>query len=191
MMPDQGLAANSPKPPDTSLQPAKGKDDADIYVGGSFLAGGSTSPIYSLDAKFQWSAEFRPLWSWGINGSIITNGDAKPPVDRTRIDPDSIKGSISFSRIQPLRHGAWTGMQYDFLPLQGEFARKFPSSNFVPAAYAKFIFKPVALGRTWLAFYPQLGFEGGSNLNRPSVLFKQPVDLTAYRGIARLLRGIR
>ncbi len=186
MRPDEGLTAASESPPDTGLQAAKGKDDADIYLFGSFLAGVSTKPIYTLDAKLHWGKDLRKGWSWGVDASILANGDAKPPADRTRIDPDSIKGSFGFTRVQSFDRGWWTGMIYDLMPAQGEFTRKYPLSNFVPAAYARFTTRPQPLGRAWVAFYPQLGFEGGTNLNRPGVLFNQPVDLSGYRGIARL-----
>jgi hypothetical protein len=135
-----------------------------------------------------------------VKSSISTNTDTKAPNDRTEVDPDAIDGSLSIEHIwtpkrppidpdQPVaatpRH-VLQGIDFDIRPLGGEFARKYPASNLMTKGYANLVLAPWKVGKDlWAALYPSAGYEIGSNLNQPSILFKQPVDLSGWNGIAR------
>jgi hypothetical protein len=141
------LTANRERPKKQDLPTAaKGKDDADIYLFGSYLAGFSTKPIYVIDAKLNWLIEItkgtpdpvtkkKPGTGWfaGVKSSISTNTDTKAPVDRTKVDPDAIDGSMSIEHMwtpkRPLinpdqptvdtsRH-VLQGIDFDIRPLAG------------------------------------------------------------------------
>jgi hypothetical protein len=196
---EPNLATNRDRPkPGSHFTPAKGKDDADIYLFGSYLAGVSTKPIYVIDAKFNWMWEItkRPPagetkriptgWLWGLKSSISSNTDTKAPVNRSKVDPDAVDGSLSIERIwTPWRHGI-SGIGMDFRPIAGEFSRKYPASDLLTKGYFTLLLTPKRVATdTWVALYPSVGYEFGHNLNTPSVLFKQPVDLSGWNAIAR------
>lgn len=220
VQPNLTASRERPKPP-THFTPAKGKDDADIYLFGSYLAGVSTKPIYVIDAKFNWMWEIKkhPVagetkaiptgWFMGVKSSISSNTDTKAPVDRSKVDPDAVDGSLSVEHIwtprrPPIdadhpdpqtggkRH-AISGIDIDFRPIAGEFSRKYPASDLLTKGYFTLLLAPKRVGTdTWIALYPSVGYEAGHNLNKPSVLFKQPVNLSDWKTIARavfIMRG--
>ncbi len=96
------LTAKRDRPKKTvALGAAKGKDDADLYLFGSYLAGFSTKPIYVIDAKLNWAPEItkgtpdpvakkKPGTGWfaGAKSSLSINTDTKAPNDRTEVDPE-------------------------------------------------------------------------------------------------------
>jgi hypothetical protein len=168
---------------------AKGKDDADLYLFGSFLAGESTKPLYMIDAKGNWMWT-KGEWDLGIKSALSTNASAQTPVDRTRIDPDSITAAFSAQRIFVWRVPGIEGLDLNLQPLGGEFSRKTTSSDIVGAAQAKLVTKPWFGPIRWVAVYPVVGYEGGHSLNQPTTLFKEKVNLTGWNGISRAVLGI-
>jgi hypothetical protein len=184
-------AAWSPAKKKAEFAAAKSKDDADLYLFGSFLAGDSTKPLFVIDAKGNWMWP-QEKWSFGINSAISTNAGAQTPVDRTRVDPDSITGAFSIQRRIDWDAPGIQGFDLNFQPIQGEFSRKTSSSDLVGSALAKLVTKPhkVFGKRRWIAAYPSAGYEGGHNLNQPSVLLKQPVNLSGWNAISRAVVGI-
>lgn len=168
---------------------------ADVSVTGSFLAAGQTKPIYKLEVL---AGLYKPRpvsWLWnfnpGINLAVEVNQNAKPPNNRTTFDPDSIIAAAALMKIVPIQKGILYGMQFDeFLP-SGEFSRSDPSSNLIFKTSAMFVLNPwhPRKQRFYGTLYPVLAYEGGKNLNRPSMLAKRPIDLTRYDGIARGVLG--
>jgi hypothetical protein len=80
-------------------------------------------------------------------------------------------------------------LKWEVQPVGGEFSRKYPASNLISGGRVRFVKVPAAQKRWGADLIPSLGFEGGKNLNKPSVLFMRPVDLHAYNAIARLRAG--
>ena len=162
---------------------ADGKDDADLYLFGSFLAGYSTKPLYTIDAKVSWAPEIRSSgYMLGVIGTLSTNADASPPVDRSRVDPDSITAALV------LRHRI-RQFSFDLHPLEGQFSRQYPASDLITSGTVKWVAPAIKRQTRAVVFYPFIGYELGKNLNKPGILFSQPVDLGKYDNIERLLLG--
>lgn len=172
---------------------AKGKSEADIYLSGTFLAGEGTRPLYALDAKIGWVPEWRnPLSSSqhprtsifaGVESSLTINSTAKPPVNRTQADPDSITADINVHFIK----SNWT---FSLFPVKGEFSRDNPDSNLVPAGTIQWAWAPKNFGkRSAIAFYPSIGIEGGRNLDKPATFDGVAANLSGYNGIFRGVIG--
>ena len=104
---------------------ANAKDDASLYAFGSVLAGPSTRAIYVIDLKADYSDEIKTSgWRWHVAATANTNTDAEPPVDKVRIDPDSITTLFSLSKRHKVRKSAWlNAYMLTFAPIQGEFER--------------------------------------------------------------------
>ena len=162
--------------------PPKGKDDADLYVFGSYLAGVGTKPLYSIDAKLNWVPEIREGYFFGIESAVLVNSGVSAPVNRTRVDPDSLSAGLSFQH-------RFDELVLDFNPVKGEFSRKFPASDVVSTAALKWARLPNLFKGGAFVFYPSAGYEVGSNLNKPALLFKEPVNLSGYNTIARGVLG--
>src|ERR1035441_470480 len=180
----RGQASTSPKPT-SFFSKADTKDAADIYLFGSFLAGNSTKPLYTIDAKLAWVPEIKESgYFFGVQSTLSTNANSNPPVDRSRIDPDSITAALA------LQH-RFSEISIDINPLRGEFSRKYPASDIVTAGTLKWISHPAYGHGQAFVFYPFVGYELGKNLNTPRMLFKQPVDLSHYDRITRGVFGAR
>ena len=165
--------------------PAKARDDADIYISGSVLAGQGTKPIYMLDAK----VNFAPPISkndlrFGIYSEIQSNANATPPNNRSTIDPDSITASATLNQLRK-------SFYWELKPAGGEFSRKYPESNFVSSGTVAWWRDSKNVAGGWFVFYPSIGFEAGKNLNKPTILFKQPADLSRYDAIARIVPTVQ
>jgi hypothetical protein len=186
-----------------ALGQAKSRDDADLYVSGTYIAGVGTKPIWGIDAKAGYSdaPEKVPVVNWlvkssppnlrfGIYGEMTTNPDTQAPVDRTQVDPDSIAAYTTlFQTVRLPQNAFFYGLKWEVQPVGGEFSRKYPASNLISGGRVRFV-KVLAAQKRWGAdLIPSLGFEGGKNLNKPGVLFMRPVDLHAYNAIARLRAG--
>ena len=177
------LQATAAAPSRSFLSSADTKDDSDIYLFGSFLAGYSTKPLYTIDAKVNWVPEIKTTGNmFGVEATLSTNSDSSPPVDRSRIDPDSITAALA------LRHRIHQ-LSLDINPLEGQFSRKYPASDLITAGTIKWVSHPVYDHGQAVVFYPFIGYELGKNLNKPSILFKQPVNLSPYDNITRALFG--
>ncbi|MDQ2844668.1 MAG: hypothetical protein M3Y72_27220, partial [Acidobacteriota bacterium] len=135
---------------------ANSKDDADLYVFGSYVAGFGTKPLYSIDAKVNWAPEVHESgYFFGIKSNILVNSGVDTSVDRTRVDPDSISAALSVQH----RFGEFA---LDIDPLEGEFSRKFPATDLITAGTLKWVGPPVPLKRAAFVFYPFAGYEDGS-----------------------------
>jgi hypothetical protein len=162
-------------PPQGLFGVARSRDDADLYLFGSYLAGASTKPLYAIDATMRWLPEIRTSgYFLGVSAMVAINSSSTPPVNRTRADPDAIAAALT------LRF-----MKRDFLfeiqPARGEFSRQYPASSFVPSAMVKWVRDPLfSTSRHAAVFYPYAGIEAGSNLNRPP-------NLTQYGTIGRFV----
>jgi hypothetical protein len=172
-------------PPEELFGIPKSRDDADLYLFGSYLAGVSTKPLYSIDAQLRWLTEIHESgYFLGISSTVAINSSASLPVDQTRADPDSIAAAMSLRFMK-------RAFLFQIDPAKGEFARQYPASSFVPSAMVKWVRDPLlSRPRHAAVFYPSAGFETGANLNQPRSLFGQPVDLSRYGAIGRfVLRG--
>ncbi|HEY2497528.1 MAG TPA: hypothetical protein VGK24_10690 [Candidatus Angelobacter sp.] len=172
-----------------ALCPPGPKDTPDISLIGSFLAGGGTNPIYSLDFTGGYIFS-NPIPGSGLypalTGKVEINQDTKPPNNRTRFDPDSITAAFALTKYDDRRVGILRGMRYQFQVPTGELSRSDPSSNVTTAALAIFDFNPWLQSPRWFGtFYPFVGMEAGRNLNRPSVIDQTPVDLSHFKSIVR------
>lgn len=181
--PPKGSTPANPHPT-TFRAPAKNRDEADLYLAGSALFGQGTKPLYMIDAKITLAP---PLHWHGVRGGVTadvqTNPGSEPPNDRSEVDPDAIKAAATLN-------GLTHSLYWELRPAGGEFARKYPASNFVSAGSIAWWpdAKPVPGG--WFVLYPSLGTELGANLNKPDKLFKQPVDFSHYDSIRRIVPGI-
>ncbi len=178
-----GISASSAPSQSTFFGGAKSKADADIYLLGTFLAGEGTKPLYTLDAKLGWVPEWRSSGIYaGLEGTLTINSSAKPPVNRTQADPDSITADINI-------HFVKSDWLFSMYPLKGEFSRKHPDSNLVPAATVQWTPIKNVGTRGAIAFYPSIGIEAGRNLMKPSTIDGQSVNLSGYNSIFRGVVG--
>jgi hypothetical protein len=174
----------------SGLKPAKDRTDADLYASGTFSAGQGTKPLYVLDMKANLVKQIsRNQTKLGVNAEVLTNTGTEVPVNRTEVDPDSIKAAITLQGLRSL-NGSFNGLFWDFRPVAGEFARKYPESNITTEGALRSTLEPQGGKKTgFFWFTPKAGYEIGHNLNKPSRLFKRPVDLQNYNVIARVLVG--
>ena len=201
--PDATLVSQAGSSGGGAVDQAKSRDDADLYLSGTYIAGVGTKPIWGIDAKAGYSAapEKFPVLKWfvsrspanlrfGIYGEMTTNPDTSAPVDRTQVDPDSISAYTTLFQTTRLPHNpVFYGMKWEVQPIGGEFSRMYPASNLISGGRIRFI-SVLANQKRWAAdLIPSPGFEGGKNLNKPGTLFGRSVDLSSYDTIARLRLG--
>ena len=166
---------------------AKGKDDASLYLFGSLLAGPATKPLYVIDTKFDYKQEIRTTGTfWHAAAAASTNTNAQPPVNKVRIDPDSITTSLLFSKTVNVNRYSVYGLDFTLSPLTGEFTRKSGVADAVASARATVTFSPI---RQMMAFYPTVGFDAGHAIKRPTKIGGQAVDLSEWGGIGRAVAG--
>lgn len=180
-----GLAKVTLAPPEELFGAAKSQEDADIYLFGSYLAGVSTKPLYSIDARIRWLPEIRDSgYFLGFSSMVAVNSSSSPPVEQTRADPDSIAAAMTLRFMK-------RSFLFEIDPARGEFARQYPASSFISSATVKWVLNPLFnTARQAIVFYPSVGFEAGANLNQPSMFYGAPVDLSRYGAIGRfVLRG--
>jgi hypothetical protein len=208
--PDMSLMASPGSQKAAALSAAKGRDDADLYASGGYIAGLGTKPIMILDIKAGYSDSLEnygkllggkssatasppakhPNLRLGFYGEFNSNVGAMPPSDRTRLDPDSVLGYTTLSQSVALKHNPLLySLKWEIQPVGGEFARSSPESNFISGGRIRFLSELVTKKSWGLDLIPSVGFEGGKNLNHPSMLFSRPVDLSRFNGIARLRGG--
>jgi hypothetical protein len=172
-------------PPEEWFGVPRSRDDADLYLFGSFLAGVSTKPLYAIDASMRWLPEIRNSgYFLGVSSTVAINSSSTLPQDRTRADPDAIAAALTLRFMK-------RDFLFDVEPAKGEFSRFYPASSFVPSATVKWVRDPLfSTKRHAAVFYPYAGIEAGSNLNHPRTFLGQPATLSSYGGIGRiLLRG--
>jgi hypothetical protein len=170
------------------FKPAKTKDDADLYVSGGVLAGPATKPIWMVDAKGGIGWPMGQTFHWiGAMGTFQVNPDAKPPVDSGDANPDSITLYAQMDRLWPVAMPLLYGIQGVLRPIGGEFSSDPRSGNLMTAGQVTFLSDPVAGA---FVIDPVVGYEIGSNRQKPDELFDRPVDLSSYDKIRRLLAGI-
>jgi hypothetical protein len=169
------------------LKAAKGKKDAAFYFLGSTLWGRSTKPIYVIDAKVDYADEIRTTgWQWHVTGTISTNTNAEPPVDRVRIDPDTITAALGFSKTLNVNAHGLYGIELKIDPVNGEFTRKDRLADVVTAGEMRFVLAPV---RHRASFQPSIGYELGHALWKPEEVANRAVDLSKWNAIARAVLG--
>jgi hypothetical protein len=171
-----------------ALAPANTKDDADLYVAGSFLAGRGTKPIYAFDVRLQYIREFTsPAWqAWdgGVRFTASGNQDAKPPVDTTRLDFDALGLSAALRRWGTSRRFPTL---LDLQPVAAEFTREISLADAVTKGRLTVLAPPFLNGHA--AFYPYAGGEFGVPIRKPATLFDRPVQFGDWHWIARGVFG--
>jgi hypothetical protein len=178
-------------PPDSAaaFDAAKGKDDAALYLFGSWLAGRSTKPIYVIDAKVdlahEWFRHGKTLGFLHYGGTFSTNTDATPPADKVRIDPDSITLFASVTRTVPVARRGLYGLKVE-APIAGEFTRADAVADWVVSPRATFVLDPV---RNRFALDPFVSLEAGHAITKPKTIHDQPADLAGWNGIIRFVGG--
>lgn len=174
-------------PPDSTPTP-------DLSFSGSFTAAGGSNPLYQFEVKGGLILpRIRGIPGYpALNMQIEINQNPKPPIHRTRFDPDSITGGFALTKYINTG-GPLSGMRFQAELPEGEFSRKDPSSNIIAAGIATLDFKPLlspnASFPLYFTLYPFFGMEMGRNLSRPKVVEMIPVDLSNYRGIVRGYMG--
>jgi hypothetical protein len=170
------------------FKPAKNKDDADLYVSGGVLAGPATKPIWMVDAKGAIGWPMGQTFHWmGAIGTFQVNPDAKPPADSGDANPDSISLYAQMDRLWPVEMPLIYGIQGVLRPIGGEFGSDPRTGNFMTAGQVAFLSDPVANA---FVIDPVVGYEIGSNRQKPDKLFDRQVDLSGYDDIRRLLIGV-
>jgi hypothetical protein len=182
------LTATSPEPKaGGAFTAAKGKDDASLYLFGSFLAGRYTKPIYVIDAKVDYKNELRKSgWFWHGSAAASTNTDAVAPVDKVRIDPDSISTSFVLSKTYNTDAPGIYALELALSPVTGEFTRETGVANVVATGQLTVLFTPV---RQMFAFYPSIGYDVGHVIVKPDTIADQAVDFAGWNTISRGVAG--
>ena len=177
-----GLLTVTLAAPEELFGVSRSKDDADVYLFGSYLAGASTKPLYSVDARVRWLPEIRDSgYFLGISATVEVNSSTSAPLHESSADPDSLAAALA---LRFMRHG----FLFEIEPAKGEFARRYPASSFVPSAMVKWVRDPIfSTSRQAAVFYPYAGVEAGANLNRPQTILGQPVNLAGYGVIGRFV----
>ena len=203
--PAQPPVGTAPAPSSAGKTPAAGKScdllfcpptpttpgTPDLSFSGNFLTAGGTNPLYQFEVKGgvvlgQFNDQTSAI---GVNTQVEINQNSKPPVHRTRFDPDSITAGLALTHLVtfPSSWPLLNGLRLQAQAPEGEFSRSNPSSSIIASGLVDFDLKPwQSADRTsYFVLYPFLGFEAGRNLNRPRVVEKVPVDLSHYQGIVR------
>lgn len=184
-----------PEPTPYFCAPASGAP-ADVSVSGSFLAGGGTRPIYSLELKggLYKSDEARGLLGFhpGVTAMVEINQDAQPP--DTSSGPDSIMAAIAFQKLKAFRKSNFGlyGLQFDEALPSGEFSGTDPSSNIIFRSSMLLGFSSISSARhpsLYGTVYPVFALEAGKNLSKPSTIAMTAVDLSQYNAIFRGVFG--
>jgi hypothetical protein len=177
----QILIASADAPSHGLFKAAKDKDGASIYAFGSILVGPSTKPLYVIDLKADYGNEFGTSgWLWNLGFVANTNTDAEPPVNTESVDPDAIKTSFALVKRRQLGEAR---MKYTIAPIQGEFARKTGAADAVMSVQAQLDLRPIH----GFTLRPSIGGEFGHAIKRPSTIGDTSVDLSEWKGIARVV----
>ena len=158
-------------------------------MSGTFLAGGNTKPIYIVDAKLGFYHYFDCGWRGGFTSAFVSNVGVDPPVDRSRVDPNSIKAALNVSRSFGWNHGPAYGIIADIDLVRGEFARKGPASNIVHGSVFTIVTRRPRYGSMFVGLDPLFGIDMGKNLNKPSTLLGTAIDLSRFDSIFRGVAG--
>jgi hypothetical protein len=177
----------APDAPD-AVAKAKGKDDADIYAAGGFIAATKSAPIVMIDAKLQlgWPYGRDAHWA-GVSAAFALNPDAKPPAESTDVNPDAINifYQMDWARAFPVNR-FFDGIQLVGRPIGGEFSSDPKAGNLMAAGQVNFFSAPYFNS---IVVDPFVGVQFGQNKQKPTELFDRPVDLSGYDKIARLAYG--
>lgn len=180
-------AYKAPDAPD-AVANAKGKEDADIYAAGGFIAAMKSAPIIMIDAKLQlgWPYGRDAHWA-GVSAAFAVNPDPKPPAESTDVNPDSINifYQTDWARSFPVNR-FFDGIQLVGRPIGGEFSSDPRSGNLMAAGQVNFFSAPYFNS---IVVDPFVGVQVGENKQKPTELFDRPVDLRTYDKIARFTYG--
>lgn len=134
---------------------ARGKDDADVYLSGTFVAAHGSRPSFAADVKLRHEI-LSPA-----GGSLKAAFDLAA-ANEPNLDPDSIKGSLSYDRVF-----AASAIVLRWALVTGEFARKDDLVNLTSSARVMWAPRSLPLAsRTYLALEPFGGFDLGRKLSR-------------------------
>jgi hypothetical protein len=137
------------------LRPAKGKEDADVFLSGGFAAGKGESRSYSFESKLRATGK-----ALGGDLGVTFTMDA---ADEPNLDPDSITVGSTYERI-------WTGPgSLGFVltgaPIGAEFSRKESTKNLTADLLLHAVLPSLPIGRdVFLAVEPVVGGEGGRKI---------------------------
>jgi hypothetical protein len=174
------------------ISPVQNGNQPDILLSGTFLAGGNTKPIYTVQEQASMYDPTRRFLGFapGFSSALAINQNEQPPNNRTRLDPDSIQGAFSFLRTDQIGSGLLYGVTTKVDLVNGEFARSGPTSNLTTGFLSTFALRRKQLTQSsFFVLHPALGLEAGHNLNAPNSLEGTPVDLSHYGGIFRGVAG--
>jgi hypothetical protein len=177
----------APDAPDAVAE-AKGKEDADIYLAGGFVAATKSAPIIMIDAKLQlgWPYGRDAHWA-GVSAAFAVNPEPKPPAESTDVNPDAINifYQMDWARAFSVNR-FFDGIQLIGRPIGGEFSSDPKSGNLMAAGQVNFFSAPYFNS---IVVDPFVGVQIGQNKQKPTELFEHPVDLSGYDTIARFTYG--
>jgi hypothetical protein len=170
-----------------AISPAKGRDDADLYIAGLVNGATGTKASYTADIK----AQFRYLVSKSSSGGdehkfrsgiwFVPNFDLKASTD-PKADGNSVTMGAALPSGHPLNNQTVTWV--DLEPgVQGESDKQFRDINTVFRFRSYFLVRNFGSGRLQFLPQPYLGFEAGGNV-------KSPVSGAYAGGIARPSAGV-
>jgi hypothetical protein len=157
-----------PKPtkPASELKPASGKQNADLYISGTYSPAINSAPQYQIDssANLMWDID-RKKTSYGQLGFLAAVTTDK----RKEVDPDSYRVFGAYQGVPVAKwYGPVQGVLFTWLFAGAEFDRKANNINFITAPSLDFptrIFpKIINAGTVPMAiFVPTIGVEAGHN----------------------------
>ncbi|HLM02332.1 MAG TPA: hypothetical protein VK400_14870 [Pyrinomonadaceae bacterium] len=179
-------AANQGGDNGTPFGAAANKQNADVYLNGSYSPGiNGGDPQYSVDGSisvmFDIDKNKTKYGQLGFVGSVKTD-------KRKKVDPDSYRLFLAYQNVpSSQRWGALQGVQFTWLAAGTEFDRKGKNINFISAPYLDF---PILLypetnrrpDKPLAVLTPTIGFETGWN-------FRNAVTPNQGRGIFRGVAG--
>lgn len=171
-----------------AISPAKGRDDADLYLAGLVNGAVGTKASYTADIK----AQFRYLISKASSGDeehnkfrsgvwFVPNFDLKASTD-PKADGNSVSMGMAFPFGRPLSNQSirWVDLEPG---VQGESDKQFRDINTIFRFRSYFLVRNFGSGRLQFLPQPYLGFEVGDNV-------KSPVSRAYVGGIARPSAGV-
>jgi hypothetical protein len=166
------------------LEAAKGKDDADLYAAGMWLAGRASAPLVAIDAKYGWAEEVGTTpWDVGFLAQASVNTDAELPAETSTFDLDAMSAAFALRYFLP---NSRLGLVLDMQPVRGEFTKSLNAADVVGVARVTAFLPPFGTA----AIRPYVGVELGVPFNKPDSLFGQAVDLSGWKSAERLVGGL-
>jgi hypothetical protein len=177
--------SSSASPNGPNLGPASNKQNADLYLSGTYSPAIHSAPQYSIDGSIalMWDLDRKHVnyGQLGVIGSVKTD-------KRKNVDPDSYRLFLAYQSTPVDKfHGPLQGVLFTWLAAGAEFDRKGKNVNLITAPYLDFpirLFPKIIRATTepMAVLTPTIGFEAGHN-------FHNAVTPDSGRGVFRGVVG--